>query len=123
MEEKTVCFEVQFDRPDIKNKVIWARTFRSTSDDNWVEFLDENGHVKSTVRTMNVLAIDRNCSIPVDPAGEQVRPAAAPAQGLQPVPNPAGPVEAAARQAAARPAPGLGDIPQQPQPLAAAGGR
>lgn len=120
MENKTSCFEVQFDRADIKPKMIWAASFRSTSDDNWVEFLDEAGEVKSTVRTMNVLAIDRNCVTPVDDA-EQARPAASSPASLQPVINPAGPVEEAARQAArqaaARPAPG----PDAPHALAAGG--
>lgn len=102
------CFTVQFDRADLPSKNIWADSFRVIGDDLWVEFLDRDGDVVSTVRTFNMVAIDRQCKAPAESSA--FRPEVPSSS-----PPPAGPVEAAMRNQGA-PVPPQSQMPQQQQP-------
>jgi hypothetical protein len=131
--EKLACFTVQFDGDDNPPKHIWADAFRPAYDGDWVEFLDHDSKVVSTVRTIHILAIDRNCRPPLAEgngypdftAGDE-----APSQQahvLQPVPSvapvPAGPIEAGLLRQSGVPQPRTQPAAQGEQQAAAAAGR
>lgn len=104
MASELVCFTVEFDG-GIAPKRIWAHEFRTTADEMWVEFLDADGIVVSTVRMLNIVAIDRVCN-PGRPGAERAAQPSGPRPSTpqvppQATPGAAGPVEEAARQAAA----------------------
>lgn len=99
MNSGSVCFTVEFDN-GTKPKAIWAESFRTDRDENWVDFYDAEGHLVSSVRVLYVIAIDRACRPEGTPAPSGTGPF--PVQSVPPQRQaPAGPVETAARQAAA----------------------